>query len=153
MQHMMEIDNIDRKILRELESDGRISNVELAHRVGLSASACLRRVQELERKEIIRGYRAIVDHTQLGVGAVIFVMVGLSGHSKKDAQAFEAAMDAASEVRECHDVTGAIEYLLRVEVADLKAYKSFHTDTLGTLPQVKSITSYINLGSSKDLRA
>lgn len=150
---MIDIDDIDRRILCVLEDDGRISNVELAERVGLSPSACLRRVQELERKKIIKGYRAVVDHSQLGVGAVIFVMVGLSGHSKKDAQAFEAAMDAAPEVSECHDVTGAIEYLLRVEVADLVAYKSFHTDTLGTLPQVKSITSYINLGSSKDLRA
>lgn len=153
MQHMMEIDNIDRRILRTLEDNGRIPNVELANLVGLSPSACLRRVQELERKKIITGYRAVVDRSKLGVGAVIFVMIGLSGHSKKDAQAFEAAMDSAPEVSECHDVTGAIEYLLRVEVADLVAYKSFHSDTLGTLPQVKSITSYINLGSSKDLRA
>jgi Lrp/AsnC family transcriptional regulator, leucine-responsive regulatory protein len=147
---MTKIDPIDDRILSALESDGRISNVDLASRVGLSASACLRRVQELERSGMIAGYRAVIDRSKLGISATIFVMVGLSGHLKKDAQAFENAMAAAPEVRECHNVTGAVEYLLRVEVADLKAYKTFHADTLGTLPQVSSITSYICLGSAKD---
>ncbi len=149
---MNEFDKLDDKILRTLEGDGRISNVDLARVVGLSPSACLRRVQELERKNIITGYRAVIDRSQLGVGMVVFVMVGLSAHLKKDAEAFEKVMNDAPEVIECHDITGSIEYLLRVEVTDLKAYKSFHADTLGTIEHVKSITSYINLGSSKDLR-
>lgn len=150
---MIDLDAINQRILQALESDGRLSNVDLAARVGLSPSACLRRVQELERSGVIRGYRAVLDRSQLGAAVTIFVMVGLAAHLKKDARAFEQAMDRAPEVRECHNITGNVEYLLRVEVADLAAYKAFHADTLGVLAQVSSITSYISLGSSKDMRA
>ena len=146
------MDQIDRKILHELEADGRISNAALAAAVGLSPSACLRRVQELERSGLIRGYRAVLDRSRLGGAVTIFVMVGLNVHLSKDARQFEAAMEEAPEVRECHNITGSVEYLLRVEVEDLAAYKTFHADTLGTLPQVASITSHISLGSSKDMR-
>lgn len=146
------MDAIDTRILRELERSGRISNLQLAERVGLSPSACLRRVQALEAGGVIKGYRAVLDRARLGTGVTIFVMVGLGGQLKADALGFEAAMDAAPEVRECHNVTGAVEYLLRVEVADLEAYKRFHADTLGTLAQVRSITSHVSLGTSKDLR-
>jgi len=147
------MDAIDAKILHELERDGRISNLQLAERVGLSPSACLRRVQGLEAAGVIKGYRAVLDRAQLGVGLTVFVTIGLSGQLKRDAEAFEQAMADAPEVRECHNITGAVEYLLRVEVADLAAYKRFHSDTLGTLAQVSSITSHVSLGSSKDLRA
>lgn len=150
---MIELDKINNKILLVLESNGRISNTDLANRVGLSASACLRRVQDLERTGIIKGYRASLDRAKLGGHVTIFVMVGLSEHLKKDAQAFEQAMIAAPHVRECHNITGAVEYLLRVEVSDLTAYKEFHADVLGTQTQVSSITSYISLGSPKDMRA
>lgn len=150
---MIDLDDINRKILRALEKDGRISNSILAGKVGLSASACLRRVQELERTGLIKGYRAVLDRTQLGSAITVFVMVGLSAHLKKDARAFEKAMIAAPEVRECHNITGSVEYLLRVEVESLEAYKTFHADTLGVLSQVKSITSHISLGSPKDMRA
>lgn len=147
------MDAIDAKILQQLESDGRISNLQLAERVGLSPSACLRRVQALEAEGVIKGYKAILDRAQLGAGLTVFVMVGLSGQLQRDARAFEQAMAAAPEVRECHNITGSVEYLLRVEVPDLAAYKHFHSDTLGTLSQVRSITSHVCLGSSKDLRA
>lgn len=150
---MTKIDTINDHILRTLERDGRITNTDLAETVGLSPSACLRRVQDLEKAGVITGYRAVLDRRRLGGAVTIFVMVGLSAHLKKDAQAFERAMSVANEVRECHNITGNVEYLLRVEVADLAAYKDFHTNTLGTLPQVSSITSYISLGSSKDMRA
>lgn len=149
---MSDLDFISDQILQELERDGRVSNVELANRVGLSPSACLRRVQELERQGVIKGYRAVLDRSQLGIGLTIFVMVGLSGQLKKDALAFERAMDAAPQVRECHNITGSVEYLLRVEVMDLAGFKRFHSDVLGTLPQVGSITSHFSLGASKDLR-
>ena len=82
-----------------------------------------------------------------------FAAVGLNSHTKASQQAFERAMAVAPEVVECHNITGAVEYLLRIEVADLPAYKSFHTDVVGTLPQVASITSYVVMGSPKDLRA
>ena len=150
---MIDLDTINHKILHELEVDGRISNTDLASRVGLSPSACLRRVQELERTGLIKGYRAVLDRSKLGSAITVFVMVGLSAHLKKDARAFERAMQAAPEVRECHNITGNVEYLLRVEVPGLDAYKEFHAETLGTLSQVSSITSYISLGSPKDMRA
>lgn len=150
---MMSVDTINANILRVLEGDGRISNIDLAARVGLSPSACLRRVQELERSGVIKGYRAVLDREKLGAGITAFVMVGLSAHLSKDARAFERAMEAAPQVRECHNITGVVEYLLRVEVADLPAYKDFHANILGILPQVSSITSHISLGSPKDKRA
>lgn len=149
---MTKIDPINRRILRILEQDGRISNADLAEQVGLSASACLRRVQDLERRNIIRGYRAIIDREAVGAGFIAFVAVGLSQHQKKDQSAFERVMAAAPQVRECHNVAGTVEYLLRVETADLAAFKEFHTEVLGTVQQVNSITSYIALGSPKDER-
>ncbi|MEO0618858.1 MAG: Lrp/AsnC family transcriptional regulator [Pseudomonadota bacterium] len=146
------MDAITAKILHQLERDGRISNTELAGRVGLSPSACLRRVQELERTGVIVGYRAIVNPDARGAGFLAYVAVGLSDHSR-DAQAtFERAMSGAGEVRECHNITGTVEYLLRVECADLKAYKTFHTDVLGTVDGVNEITSYIVMASPKDER-
>ena len=150
---MTELDEIDRRILHELKRDGRITNTNLAQRVGLSASACLRRVQELERNGTILGYRAIVDRASEGGDFTVYVAVGLSRHLKKDQLAFEQVVAAAPQVRECHNVSGAFEYLLRVEVADLTAFKHFHTDVLGTVSQVNSIVSYLVLGSSKDERA
>ncbi|WP_114284141.1 Lrp/AsnC family transcriptional regulator [Candidatus Halocynthiibacter alkanivorans] len=146
-------DRIDQNILRELTREGRISNLELAERIGLSPSACLRRVQELERLGVIRGYRAVLDGEAVGRAFVAYVAVGLNLHTKSAQAAFERAMAAAPQVQECHNVAGAIEYLLRVEVADLVAYKRFHTEVLGTVEQVSSITSYIVMGSPKDLRA
>lgn len=150
---MIKIDAIDRKILRELSANGRIPNIELAERVGLSPSACLRRVQELERSGVITGYRARIDPAKVGNSFLAYVTVGLSTHTKKAQAGFEAAMAEAPEVRECHNITGAIEYLLRVEAADLAAYKHFHTEVLGVLPQVHSITTYVLMDSPKDERA
>lgn len=150
---MSGIDAIGEHILQELSRDGRISNLELAGRVGLSPSACLRRVQELERRGVIKGYRAVLDRTQLGSGFSAYIGVGLSDHSKVAQEAFERSISRSPEVRECHNITGTIEYLLRIECADLAAYKVFHTDVLGTLPQVSAITSYVVMGSPKDERA
>ncbi len=152
-QLMMEIDEINAAILRELERDGRISNLTLADKVGLSPSACLRRVQDLEKRAVIRGYRARLNPAQTGRNYVVYVAVGLAEHTKDAQETFERAMKQASEVTECHNVAGAFEYMLRVEVADLPAYKAFHTDILGTVPHVRSITSYMVMGSPKDLRA
>lgn len=150
---MAKIDQINEMILRELGRDGRISNLELADRIGLSASACLRRVQELERSGVISGYRAVLNPAEMGTGFVAYVTVGLNLHTKAAQEAFERAIALSPEVRECHNITGQVEYLLRIEAADLTAYKAFHTDVLGTLPQVASITSYVVMGSPKDERA
>ncbi|WP_298920198.1 Lrp/AsnC family transcriptional regulator [uncultured Roseobacter sp.] len=150
---MSKFDQVSDHILRELKRDGRISNLALAERVGLSPSACLRRVQELERSGVIKGYRVVLDPASLGIGFVAYITVGLGDHSKASQEAFERAISRAPEVVECHNVTGATEYLLRVECADLPSYKSFHTDKLGALPQVNAITSYVVMGSPKDERA
>lgn len=153
MQGFGALDAIDKKILRELSRDGRMSNAELAERIGLSASACSRRVAELERMRVIRGYRAVLAPSASGGGFTGYLGVGLSRHTVEELRAFERAMSEAAAVRECHNVAGAIEYLLRVEVPDLTAYKQFHTEVLGALPQVSTITSYIVLESTKDERA
>ena len=152
-QYYCDMDRINKNILQELSRDGRISNLDLADRVGLSPSACLRRVQELERRGVIRGYRAVLDKEAMGVGFVAYSMVGLNAHTKASQEAFERAMAVAPEVVECHNITGTVEYLLRIEVSGLTEYKIFHTDVIGTLPQVNSITSYVVMGSPKDQRA
>ncbi len=118
------MDQINENILRELARDGRISNLDLADRVGLSPSACLRRVQDLERRGVIKGYRAVLDKTAMGVGFIAYAAVGLNSHTKSSQEAFERAMAIAPEVVECHNITGTVEYLVRIEVAGLAAYTS-----------------------------
>ncbi len=149
----MEIDSTNERILRELSKDGRVSNAELAERVNLSASACLRRVQELERVGVIQGYRAVIDPEAMGRSFIAYIAVGLSNHSKSSQLGFERAMSLAPQVRECHNITGTIEYMLRIEVRDIAAYKLFHTETLGTVANVNTIISYIVLESPKNERA
>ena len=146
------MDQISERILRVLEVNGRISNIELADRVGLSASACLRRVQELERSGVILGYRAVLNRAALQRDFVAYVAVGLSGHTKAFQSDFEKAVGTMAEVLECHNITGSVEYLLRVEVADLAAYKAFHMDRLGTLGMVNTLTTYVVMESPKDAR-
>ncbi|MEL7149656.1 MAG: Lrp/AsnC family transcriptional regulator [Pseudomonadota bacterium] len=150
---MTDTDRIDDHILQTLSEEGRIPNTELADRVGLSPSACLRRVQALERLGIIRGYRAVLDYALLGRGFTAYITVGLNDHTTAAQSAFEKAIATAPEVVECHNITGAVEYLLRVEVADLGAYKMFHAETLGRLPQVNALTTFVVMASPKDLRS
>jgi DNA-binding Lrp family transcriptional regulator len=150
---MITLDDIDQKILRELSKDGRLSNLHLADRVGLSPSACLRRVQALEASGVIKGYRAVLDPVKLGMSFVAYVTVGLNNHTKAAQEAFERALARAPQVRECHNITGTVEYLLRIEVADLVAYKHFHSEVLGVLPQVQAITTFVVMDSPKDERA
>jgi DNA-binding Lrp family transcriptional regulator len=146
------MDKFNKQILCELKSNARIPNTELANKIGLSPSACLRRVQELESSGLIKGYRAVLDREKLGIGFLAYVMVGLNEHTKKSQEKFESAIAEASEVKECHNVTGPFEYILRVEATDLKHYKTFHTDVLGTLPQVATITTHVLMESCKDER-
>ncbi len=146
------MDKFDERILRELQDNGRIANVELAERVGLSASATLRRVQELEKQGVISGYKAIVNKTAMGVGFVAYVSIGLASHSKKAQLEFEQHVQFVDEVVECHNITGANEYMLRVETADLPAYKRFHADVLGECKQVDAITTMVVMDSPKDQR-
>lgn len=147
------MDQFDERILHELARNARISNADLAEHVGLSASAVSRRIADLERRGQITGYRAILSPEARGVGFVAYVTVGLNAHTKAAQTAFEQAINAARQVRECHNISGTFEYLLRVEVANLEGYKHFHTEVLGTLPQVVSIVTYVVMDTSKDERA
>ena len=149
---MTKIDRTNRRILNILQSDGRISNTDLAEKVDLSPSACLRRVQELERSGVITGYRATVNREAIGGGFTVFAAISLSDHSMKSQRDFEKVCERAEAVKECHNITGNHEYLLRVEVSDLASYKQFHLNVLGTAPFVRGITSYIVMESPKDNR-
>lgn len=146
----MKHDAFDDRILSELKNNGRITNLELAERVNLSPSACLRRVQEMERNGVIKGYRAVLDSSKLGNGFFAFVSIGLSIHTQEAQISFVAAMMQCEQVVECHNVTGSYEYFLRVETKDIKTYKAFHADVLGALPQVAKITTHIILESPKE---
>lgn len=148
----MKKDKYNDRILQELSSNARISNLDLANLVGLSPSACLRRVQELERSGVIKHYRAVFDQIALGREFTAYVAIGLSDHSKKSQESFERAIQDAPDVSECHNITGTYEYLLRVEVADLVGYKAFHSKVLGDLAQVNTITSFVVIDSPKDER-
>ncbi len=152
MQQLFKLDSYNQKILRMLRQNAKISNADLAEAIGLSPSACLRRVQDLESKGVIVGYRALVNEKMLGNGFVAYVSVGLKSHSKSSQQAFEEAVSDALEVKECHNVTGAFEYLLRVETSDIEAFKIFHTDVLGSIPQVNTISTHVVMESAKDER-
>lgn len=146
------MDRYNERILQELTVNGRITNAELAQKIGLSASACLRRVQELENKGTIKGYRAVLNSKALGRDFVAYVTVGLSTHTREAQKSFEDSISLSHEVVECHNVTGGFEYLLRVETADLKSYKLFHSETLGMLPHVAMITTHVVMESTKDER-
>ncbi len=149
---MIKIDKYNETILQELKTNGRIANSELAEKIGLSPSACLRRVQELENAGLIKGYRAVLDSELMGNSFIAYVGIGLGEHSTESQLAFEAAIKLAEQVKECHNVTGAFEYLLRVETKDIKSFKSFHADVLGAIPQVNTITTHVVMDSPKDER-
>ncbi len=149
---MIKKDRYNDIILRELSLNGRIANSELAEKIGLSPSACLRRVQELESSGVIKGYRAILDSELIGNSFIAYVGIGLNEHSIESQLAFEQAIKLAVEVKECHNVTGAFEYLLRIETKDIKSFKLFHADILGGISQVSAITTHVVMDSPKDVR-
>lgn len=146
---MIKNDRYNERILRELGVNGRIPNSELAEKIGLSPSACLRRVQEIESSGLIKGYRAIFDSELMGNSFIAYVGVGLNEHSIESQLAFEEAIKLAIEVKECHNVTGSFEYLLRIETKDIKSFKAFHADVLGGIKQVSTITTHVVMDSPK----
>jgi Lrp/AsnC family transcriptional regulator, leucine-responsive regulatory protein len=139
------VDDVDRSILAVLEKHGRISNADLAGRVGLSPSPCLRRVRRLEQTGAIRGYRALVDPAAVGRGLRVFAGVRLVRHARDDVAAFERAVIWLPEVVYAHHVTGNYDYLLQIEVTDLAAYEDFHANRLASLPGVAMVTSYVTM--------
>jgi DNA-binding Lrp family transcriptional regulator len=135
------MDNIDRRILHELQQDGSLSNVELARRVGLSASPCLTRVRALEASGVIRQYVALADAARLGLGLNVFINISLRTQGKDALARFEERIAQQDEVMECYLMTGDSDYLIRVVVADMAALERFILDQLTPMAEVEKIRS------------
>jgi DNA-binding Lrp family transcriptional regulator len=143
------LDAIDWKILKELQEDGRITNVELARRVGISAPPCLRRVRALEQAGYIRGYRALLDQWLLGYEVTVFAMVHLSSQAESDLRAFEQFVLKEPLVRECWMLSGEIDFVLKCVAPDLKTFQAFVTE-LTAAPHVRNVKTSLVLRNSKD---
>ena len=139
----MKLDNFDRNILKALQKDGRISNVELAQTVRLSESACLRRVRVLEQEGYIRGYVAVLDQKRLGRSGTVFVQITLRREDQSELAAFEQAVQRIPEIMECYLMTGEFDYLLRVVVADMADFERLHKEALTRLPGVARVNSSV----------
>ncbi|MDW4497090.1 Lrp/AsnC family transcriptional regulator [Sulfitobacter sp. D35] len=146
----MRLDEIDRKILAELQADGRMTNVELARRVGISAPPCLRRVRSLEEAGFIRGYHAEVDARELGFEVQVFVMVGLASQAEADLSAFENLCRGWPLVRECHMLNGEVDFILKCVAPDLSSFQSFLTGNLLTTANVESVKTSLVIRKAKD---
>ncbi|WP_136441741.1 Lrp/AsnC family transcriptional regulator [Pacificoceanicola onchidii] len=144
------LDPIDRKILAELQADGRMTNVELAKRVGISAPPCLRRVRTLEEMGFIKGYHADVDARELGFEVQVFVMVGLQSQAEADLRAFEERCREWPLVRECHMLNGEVDFILKCAAPDLSTFQSFLTGDLLTAPNVASVKTSLVIRGAKD---
>lgn len=145
------LDPIDRKILAELQADGRMTNVELAKRVGISAPPCLRRVRTLEEQGYIRGYHADVDSRALGFEVQVFAMVGLVSQAESDLSAFEARCREWPLVRECHMLNGEVDFILKCTAPDLSTFQSFLTEQLTAADNVASVKTSLVIRGAKDL--
>ena len=144
------LDEIDRMILAELQADGRMTNVELAKRVGISAPPCLRRVRTLEEQGFIRGYHATVDPRELGFEVQVFAMVGLQKQAGADLSAFEQLCRDWPLVRECHMLNGEVDFILKCVAPDLRSFQTFLTEQLTAAPNVASVKTSLVIRGAKD---
>jgi DNA-binding Lrp family transcriptional regulator len=149
MMRRVKLDRIDRRILKELQEDGRMTNVDLADKVGISAPPCLRRVRALEEGGFIRGYHADINGEALGFGVTVFAQVGLNSQAEADLRAFEALVLTWPEVRDCHMLAGETDFLLRIVATDWDAYQKFLTTKLTAAPNVSHVKSALGIRSCK----
>jgi Lrp/AsnC family transcriptional regulator, leucine-responsive regulatory protein len=147
---MTEFDPTDGRILAALQEDGRLSNVDLGERVGLSPSPCLRRVKQLEEAGVIEGYRATLNRGKLGLGLTVFVGIKVDGHRDANANALQETMRRLPEVVACHLVSGEADFLLEVVVPDLAHYEQFLVGTLLKMPMIKDIRSQFVIRAVKE---
>lgn len=145
----LKLDAIDWRILAELQADGRMTNVELAERVGISPPPCLRRVRALEEAGIIRGYRAQLNAKALGFDVVVFAMIGLTSQAEADLRAFEQAVAGWPMVRECYMLNGEIDFILKIVARDLAEFHDFLTSRLTAAPNVASVKTSLTIRSAK----
>lgn len=148
---MLTLDNIDRHLLAELQAEGRVTNVDLARRVGLTAPPCLRRVRALEEAGVIRGYHAELDASQLGFAITVFAMVSLRSQAEEDLQAFEEHIKTLPEVRECHMLNGEIDFILKIVSKDLQSFQEMLTSKLTPAPNVASVKTSLTIRTAKQL--
>jgi Lrp/AsnC family leucine-responsive transcriptional regulator len=146
---MENIDAVDRRLLKALQEDGRISNAELARRCNLSPAACFERVRRLREKKVITGYAAMIDPTKVGRGLMIFVEVLLDRTTGDMFEAFAEAVRRQPEVLECHMVAGGFDYLIKARVGDMDAYRAFLGDVLVRMPGVRETRTYAVLEEVK----
>jgi len=144
------LDAIDWKILKELQADGRMTNVELARRVGISAPPCLRRVRALEEAGVITGYRALLDEKMVGWDITMFAMVGLASQAEADLVAFEERVRSWPIVRECWMLSGDVDFILRCVAPDLKTFQSFVIEELTKAPNVGAVRTSLTLRQVKN---
>jgi len=143
------IDELDRSILAILQEEGRITNVELASRVGLTAPPCLRRMRALEESGVIKGYHAELDPGALGYGIMVFALVSLRSQAEDDLRAFESHVAMLPEVRECHMLNGEIDFILKIVAHDLQSFQNFLTSKLTPAPNVASVKTSLTIRTSK----
>lgn len=147
----VKLDKIDRRILHDLQDDGRITNVELAKRAGISAPPCLRRVRALEEAGFVTGYHADLDPRALGYNVTVFAHVGLKSQAESDLDAFEELVKSWPEVRECHMLAGETDFLLKVVAPDWEQYQNFLTSQLTAAANVSHVKSALSVRTSKQL--
>ena len=145
----VKLDRIDRQILSDLQGDGRMTNVDLAQRAGISAPPCLRRVRALEQAGYIKGYQAQLDPATLGFTVTVFAHVGLNSQAEADLTAFEGLVKDWPEVRECHMLAGETDFLLKIVAKDWDAYQKFVTERLTAAPKVANVKSAMTIRSAK----
>ncbi len=143
------LDRLDLKILEQLQEDGRITNVELAKRIGISPPPCLRRVRALENRGLIIGYHAEVNQQALGYDITAFAMVGLASQAESDLAAFEAKVASWPHVRECYMLSGEIDFMLKVVAHDVTEFQKFITDELTSTENVASVKTSLTIRRSK----
>lgn len=148
---MANLDQIDRKLLAELQAEGRITNVELAERVGLTAPPCLRRVRALEESGVIKGYHADLDASKLGFAITVFALVSLKSQAEEALRQFEDHVRTLPEVRECHMLNGEIDFILKIVSKDLQSFQEFLTSKLTPAPNVASVKTSLTIRTAKQL--
>ena len=153
MKPNIKLDNTDRKILEILQANSNITNAQLAKEIGLSPAPTLERVNKLEGAGVIKSYHAVIDPSTVGIGVSTFVMVTLKGHNKDNINKFIASINKINEVVECHHITGAGDFILKVVSADISAYQQLMLDHVSNIEVVDSLQSMVILSTFKDSKS
>ena len=150
MTDQIKLDDIDRKIIRKMQANGRITNSQLSKEVGLSPAPTLERVKKLEMSGVISSYHAKVDKEKIGLGVSTFVLVSLKGHNKENIQKFTASIEEIEEIIECHHITGSGDFLLKVVTRDINSYQKLMLEKVTEIPVVDNLQSIVILSTFKE---